>query len=75
MKNKTIRAGKGKLRGRKYKSNAGLLFITARNEKIKMKGIEIKSIQDVSISDLYPLGRLTVYTSNALEAFATEKKK
>jgi large subunit ribosomal protein L4e len=67
LKTKTTRAGKGKIRGRKYKSNAGLLFVKTRNEKIKMKGIEIKNVGEIKISDLYPLGRLTVYTEKALE--------
>jgi len=67
FKNKKVRAGKGKVRGRKYKSNAGLLFMKGKNEKIKIKGVDIKSVYEISISDLYPLGRLTVYTEKALE--------
>ena len=31
-----MRSGKGKLRGRKYKSNAGLLIVTGNNEKLKI---------------------------------------
>lgn len=67
LKNKSIRAGRGKLRGRKYKSNAGLLLITSKNEKIKMKGIEIKPALDLKLSDLYPLGRLTIFTESSME--------
>lgn len=67
LKSKTIRAGKGKLRGRKYKSNAGLLIITSTEENKKLKGFDIKSTGELTISDLYPLGRLTVYTQKALE--------
>lgn len=67
LKQKKIRAGKGKLRGRKLKSNAGLLLIRGSDEKIKMSGIEIKSVKDVEIRDLYPLGRLTLYTEHALK--------
>ena len=73
IKNKEIRSGKGKLRGRKYKSNAGLLFVKEKDEKVKMKGIEIKNVDDISISDLYPLGRLTVYTEKALSELGDKK--
>jgi large subunit ribosomal protein L4e len=69
LKEKKVRAGKGKLRGRKYKGNAGLLLIKRKDEKIKMKNIEVKNVQEVTISDLYPLGRLTIYTEKALEEF------
>lgn len=67
---RAVRAGKGKLRGRKYKSNAGLLMVTGAKEKLKVPGVEVKHVQDVTIADLYPLGRLTVYTEKALEELA-----
>jgi len=67
MKNREVRAGKGKRRGRKYKSNAGLLLVTARDEKAKFSGIEIKSANNIEISDLYPLGRLALFTKKAIE--------
>ncbi len=73
FKKKTIRAGKGKLRGRKYKSNAGILIVTSSGEKAKLKGLDIKQVDDIKISDLYPLGRLTVYTEKALEELGKEK--
>ncbi len=67
LKQKSVRAGKGKFRGRKMKSNAGLLLIKGKDETLKMSGIEIRSASDVSILDLYPLGRLTLYTEQALK--------
>jgi large subunit ribosomal protein L4e len=67
MKSKTQRAGKGTRRGRKYKSNAGVLIIKGKEENSKHSGFDIKSHEDVSISDLYPLGRITLYTKKALE--------
>ncbi len=67
LKQKKVRAGKGKLRGRKMKSNAGLLLVKGKDETIKMSGIDIRSASDVSILDLYPLGRLTLYTEQALK--------
>lgn len=75
LKKKTVRAGRGKLRGRKYKKNAGLLIIKSEGEQIKVKGIDVKDSGDVTISDLYPLGRLTVYTEKAVEELKKEKGK
>jgi len=75
FKKKSVRAGRGKTRGRKYKSNAGLLVLTSTSEKAKFTGVDVKSISDVVISDLYPLGRLTMYTQKAIEELNKEKKK
>jgi len=55
------------MRARKYKSNAGLLVVTGKEEKIKFSGLDIKKIGDLKMRDLYPLGRLTLYTQKALE--------
>jgi large subunit ribosomal protein L4e len=74
LKHKEIRAGRGKSRGRKYKSNAGLLLITGKDEKAKIRGIEVRSLDDVEIADLYPLGRLTLYTKKALVELGAPKK-
>ena len=73
LKKKSVRAGKGKSRGRKYKSNAGLLLIKSNEEDIKMKGIEIKSTDQIYISDLYPLGRITLYTEKALKDLGAKR--
>ena len=73
LKKKSIRAGKGKFRGRRYKSNAGILLIASKNEKIKMKGIDIKQTNALKISDLYPLGRLSIFTEKALEELGGKK--
>jgi|TARA_Y100000310_G_scaffold212935_1_gene213830 ribosomal protein L4 len=73
LRKKSVRKGKGKLRGRKYKCNAGLLLIKGNEEKIKSKVIDVKSFDEVSISDLYPLGRLTAYTEKALEEIGGQK--
>jgi len=37
FKRKSVRAGKGKTRGRKYKSTAGVLMIISNDEKAKLK--------------------------------------
>lgn len=67
IQKKTVRAGKGKLRGRKYKKNAGLLFVVGKNEKIRKKGIDVKTSEKLGVADLtMPLGRLTAYSEQAI---------
>jgi large subunit ribosomal protein L4e len=73
-KNKKVRAGKGSRRGRKYKSNAGALIIKSSKEKATFSGFDIKSTDEISIADLYPLGRLTVFTQSALQELSIDKK-
>lgn len=66
LKNKEIRAGKGKSRGRRYKENAGLLLIIGKSESAKIQGIEVMKADELKMKSLFPLGRLTVYTENAV---------
>ncbi|MDO8459828.1 MAG: 50S ribosomal protein L4 [Nanoarchaeota archaeon] len=73
IKRKTIRAGKGKSRGRRYKSNAGVLLVVSSTEKPRFKGLDMKTVQQLSVTDFYPLGRLTVYTKKALEELEAKK--
>ncbi|MBU1136432.1 MAG: 50S ribosomal protein L4 [Nanoarchaeota archaeon] len=77
IKEKKKNAGKGKLRGRRYKSNAGLLFVTGNKENLKIKAIEVKKVRELEISDLWPLGRLTIYTESAIQDLSKlwEKEK
>ncbi len=69
LKKKTIRAGRGKMRGRRYKKSAGLLFVVGKNEKIKTKIFDIIPANKVSVVDLAKggIGRLTVYTPQAIK--------
>jgi len=70
LKHKSIRAGIGKMRGRKYKSNAGLLFVLGSEEKMKRKGIEVVNVRDLTVKDLSPNGepgRLVCYSENAIK--------
>jgi large subunit ribosomal protein L4e len=67
---KSIRAGRGKMRGRKYKSNAGLLFVVGNEEKMKRKGIDVVCVGDLVVRDLAPngeVGRLVCYSENAIK--------
>lgn len=70
LKKKSIRAGIGKMRGRKYKSNAGLLFVIGNDEKMKRKGVEVVQVEDLTVKDLAPNGepgRLVCYTEKAIK--------
>lgn len=77
VKKKTIRSGKGKLRGRKYKSNAGLLIVIGKNEKSKAKNFEVVSAKMLEVANLAEggLGRLTIYTENSLGELNERIKK
>lgn len=74
IKNKRVRSGIGKLRGRKYKSNAGVLIVTGAGENQRFKGLDIKPVKQVRISDLYPLGRISLYTVQAIKELEEAKK-
>ncbi|MFC7227818.1 50S ribosomal protein L4 [Salinirubellus salinus] len=73
---KTVRAGRGTSRGRKYKEPKSILFVTstepskaARN----LAGVDVATAANVSAEDLAPgtaPGRLTVWTESALEEVA-----
>jgi large subunit ribosomal protein L4e len=68
IQKKSIRAGKGKMRGRKYKKTAGLLLVIGKNEEKKIKGIELRKAIELSVSDLASNGaRLTIYTEEAVK--------
>ncbi len=65
-----IRAGKGKMRGRKYKKSAGLLLVVSKADKIKsIKAFDAREAKQLSITDLAPggqAGRLTIYSHAAI---------
>lgn len=70
LKKKKIRAGKGKMRGRKYKSNAGLLFVISSKEEMKRTGIDVVKVDELKIMDLSPNGepgRITAYSEEAIK--------
>ena len=76
LKKKSVRSGKGKLRGRKYKNNLGLLIVTGNEEKLKSSGIDIVKVKSLSLEDLSKgvPGRLTVYTENAIKELGEKYK-
>jgi len=72
---KHIRAGKGKMRGRKYKVPKSLLIVAENKENVKkaagnLPGVDVISPEEINVEYLAPgghAGRLTLYTLNALE--------
>lgn len=69
MRKKGQRPGRGKSRGRKYKKCAGLLIVLGEKEKLKTKNFEIINAKNLGVNDLAKggLGRLTLYTENAIK--------
>ena len=72
---KSLRAGKGKLRNRKYKKSAGVLIITGDKEEIKTNSFNQIKIKDLIVSDLYPAGRVVVYTEEAIKSLEERERK
>jgi large subunit ribosomal protein L4e len=72
---KEVRSGRGKLRGRKYKSNAGLLFVIGNKEKMKAKSVEHVIVKSLNANDLANggLGRITIYTEEAVKELGGKK--
>ena len=69
IQKKEVRSGRGKLRGRKYKSNAGMLLVLGNDEKLKTTAFDIVRVKELGVVDLANggVGRLTVYTENAIK--------
>jgi len=76
LKKRKIRSGIGKMRGRKYKTNAGLLIVTGEKEEIKSKITDNVNIGKLSIWDLAngKPGRLTLYTEHAIKELGEKFK-
>jgi large subunit ribosomal protein L4e len=77
---KTIRAGRGKSRGRKYEKNRGMLIVVSKECNLTNAArnlpVEIKEVKEINASDLAPgavPGRMTVFTKDAVEIIAKNK--
>jgi hypothetical protein len=51
-----------------------LLILTGEKEEAKASGFNIMPISEITIADLYPLGRLTLYTKQALDELESQGK-
>ena len=79
IQKKSVRAGKGKMRGRKYKKSAGLLLIVGNEENKRILGVDVIPVFELRVSDLASNGpRLTAYTEEAIKdidnLFSLEKR-
>jgi large subunit ribosomal protein L4e len=77
---KIVRAGKGKMRGRKYKKSRGILLVVSGDCKLlKLKnipGVEVAEVKKIDTEMLAPgtaPGRLTIFTDKAIETMEKEK--
>ncbi len=75
IKEKKIRAGKGKSRGRRYKRKTGPLIVVTEDKGIgkavrSLPGVDMSRVENLSAEALAPgamPGRLTVWTKGAIE--------
>ena len=73
---RTIRAGKGTMRGRKYRIPKSILLVVASSNGLhkaarNVPGVDVVAAKDLCAEDLAPggdVGRLTVWTKAAIEA-------
>ena len=71
-----IRAGKGKMRGRRKKMAVGPLIVVSENDGISkaarnIPGVDVSTVKDLNVELLAPgtkPGRLTVWTRSSIEA-------
>lgn len=82
VKDKKIRSGKGKMRGRRYKKKVGPLIVVSRDDAPLIKagrnipGIDVVPVNKLNLLLLAPgakPGRLTIWTLNSIERLKNEK--
>ncbi|MGC8515331.1 MAG: 50S ribosomal protein L4 [Thermoplasmata archaeon] len=78
---KKVRAGRGKMRGRRYKKPVGILLVESKEEDLSafkgLPGVEVSKVSALSISKLAPggnPGRLTIFTRSAINSIEEVKK-
>ncbi len=77
---RSIRAGKGKRRGRKYRTKTGPLIVTSDDSDVasagsNLLGVEVVRLSNLSVEQLAPGGdaaRLTLWTESAIKLLETE---
>lgn len=78
---RTIRAGRGKMRGRKYKNRKSLLVVTGPDAAVakaarNLSGVDIATVADLNAELLAPgthAGRLTVWTKAAIDQLSEKE--
>lgn len=79
--NKTYRAGKARLRGRKYRKRKGPLFVVSKEcplmkTAVNIPGVDVVIVTDMNVELLAPgatPGRLTIFTESAIEILGKDK--
>jgi large subunit ribosomal protein L4e len=80
---KKVRAGKGKMRGRRYKSPKSLLIVAAADRGLgkaarNLAGVDFATVDDLNAELLAPgatAGRLTVWTESSLQKLAEKSSQ
>jgi large subunit ribosomal protein L4e len=75
LSKRKVRAGKGKMRGRKYKGRIGPLIIVDKDKEIKkacknLIGVDVLNVKNISVEYLAPgsmPGRLTIWSKSSIE--------
>jgi len=78
---KKVRAGKGKMRGRRYRKKTGPLIVVGSSCNLlksgrNIPGIDVIEVKKLNVELLAPgsqLGRLTLFTENALDIMEKER--
>lgn len=78
---KKVRAGKGKMRGRKYKRKKGALLVVSDKCKLEhaaknLAGIDVVKVNELNVEMLAPgamPGRLALFTEKAIEKLRKDK--
>jgi large subunit ribosomal protein L4e len=81
-KSKTVRAGKGKMRGRRYKKPKSVLIVTLEDKGIgkaarNLPGVDILTANLLNAEALAPgthAGRLTIWTESAISKLGKDKE-
>ncbi|MBP2624414.1 MAG: 50S ribosomal protein L4 [Nitrosopumilaceae archaeon] len=81
LKSRKIRTGKPSYRGRKNKRGKSVLIVTKNPKNLfkacgALPGVDVRAVNHLSILDLAPgsqIGRLTMYSKNAIEEIAKIK--
>jgi large subunit ribosomal protein L4e len=78
---KTIRAGKGKMRGRKYQRKIGPLLVVSKKSAVvdaamNIPGVDAIEVRQLNVEFLAPgtkMGRITVWSQAAIELLSKDK--
>lgn len=81
LKNKRIRSGKGKMRGRKYARPRGILIVAPKGANIfcaarNIPGLDIVDVKNINAEELAPganPGRATIWTESSIDRLSKEK--